>query len=108
MGVVLRSGLLDLAEEHPSVGEVRGMGLLQLIELVKNRDTREPMSGWNRPASQAMSEVSASLREQGMSTFVKWDWIFCAPPLIIDKEQVQEGLAMIDQALTAADRYYES
>ncbi len=107
MGKVLRSGLMDLAEQHPSVGDVRGTGLLQLLELVKNRDSREPMSGWNRPASEAMREVGAILRKQGMSTFVKWDWIFCAPPLIINKEQIQEGLAMIDQALTAADRYCE-
>jgi taurine--2-oxoglutarate transaminase len=43
-----------------------------------------------------------------MSTFVKWDWIFCSPPLIINKEQIQEGLAMIDQALTAADDFCDS
>jgi taurine--2-oxoglutarate transaminase len=97
MGVLLRNGLVDLAEKHPCVGEVRGTGLLQLIELVKNRDTREPMSGWNRPASKAMREVATILREQGMSTFVKWDWIFCTPPLIVSKEQIQEGLAIIDR-----------
>jgi taurine--2-oxoglutarate transaminase len=108
MGVLLRNGLVDLAEKHPCVGEVRGTGLLQLIELVKNRDTREPMSGWNRPASKAMREVGGILREQGMSTFVKWDWIFCTPPLIVSKEQIQEGLAIIDRALAAADQYYEA
>ena len=105
MGKVLRSGLMDLAEQHPSLGEVRGTGLLQVMELVKNRDTREPMSGWNRPPSEAMREVAAILREQGMSTFVKWDWIFCTPPLVVNEEQIQEGLAMLDQALAAADRY---
>jgi taurine--2-oxoglutarate transaminase len=108
MGKDLRNGLMDLAEQHPCVGEVRGTGLLQLIELVKNRDTREPMSGWNRPASKAMREVGGILREQGMSTFVKWDWIFCTPPLIVSKEQIQEGLAIIDRALAAADQYYEA
>jgi taurine--2-oxoglutarate transaminase len=108
MGRVLRNGLVDLAEQHPCVGEVRGTGLLQLIELVKNRETREPMSGWNRPPSEAMREVGAILREQGMSTFVKWDWIFCTPPLIVNREQIQEGLSMLDQALAAADRYCET
>lgn len=108
MGKVLRQGLVDLAEQHPSVGEVRGTGLLQLLELVKNRDTREPMSGWNLPASEAMREVGTILRKQGMSTFVKWDWIFCTPPLIVNREQIQEGLAMIDLALTAADQYCEA
>jgi len=98
---------MDLAEQHPSVGEVRGTGLLQVMELVKNRGTREPMSGWNQPASEAMREVAASLRKQGMSTFVKWDWIFCTPPLVVNEKEIEEGLAMLDQALTAADRYCE-
>jgi taurine--2-oxoglutarate transaminase len=105
MGKVLRKGLLDLAERHPSVGDIRGTGLLQLVELVKDRDTREPMSGWNRPASEPMREVASILRSQGMSTFVKWDWIFCTPPLIVNSEQIEEGLAMLDEALSAADKY---
>jgi taurine--2-oxoglutarate transaminase len=107
-GKVLHKGLMDLAEQHPSVGEVRGTGLLQVIELVKNRHTREPMSGWNRPASEAMHAVATHLRKLGMSTFVKWDWIFCTPPLIINNEQLQEGLAMLDQALAVADQYCDA
>ena len=87
------------------MGDVRGTGLLQLVELVKDRNTHEPMNGWNRPAGEPMREVATILRNEGMSTFVKWDWIFCSPPLIIDEEQLQEGLAMLDKALTAADKY---
>jgi taurine--2-oxoglutarate transaminase len=105
MGKELRSGLIDLAEQHPSVGEIRGTGLLQVIEVVKNRNTREPMSGWNRPASEPMIKLASSLRDQGMSTFVKWDWIFCTPPLIVKSDQIQEGLMMLDQALALADEY---
>lgn len=107
MGQVLRKGLLDLATQHPCLGEVRGTGLLQVIELVKNRDSREPMSGWNRPLSEPMQKVAASLREQGMNTFVRWNWVFCAPPLTITEEQIQEGLAILDKALDEADPYYE-
>ena len=107
MGKMLRAGLVDLAEVHESIGEVRGTGLLQIIELVKNRETREPISGWNRPPSEAMQKVAAKLRELGMSTFVKWDWIFCTPPLIISEEQIEEGLEMIDEALAIADRAFE-
>ncbi len=105
MGKVMRAGLLNLAESHPCVGDIRGTGLLQVIELVKDRNTRKPMNGWNQPLNEPMQKVAASLREQGMSTFVKWDWIFCAPPLIITEEQLQDGLAMIDNALTIADQY---
>jgi taurine--2-oxoglutarate transaminase len=107
MGKFLRAGLVDLAENHESIGEVRGTGLLQVIELVKNRDTREPISGWNRPASEPMLKVAAKLRELGMSTFVKWDWIFCTPPLVITEEQIAEGLDIIAEALTIADQHYE-
>ncbi|MFQ5943309.1 MAG: aminotransferase class III-fold pyridoxal phosphate-dependent enzyme [Anaerolineales bacterium] len=106
MGKALRAGLVDLAEQHDSIGEVRGTGLLQVIELVKSRETREPMSGWNRPANEPMLKVAAKLRELGMSTFVKWDWVFCAPPLIITEEQIEEGLDIIGQALAIADQHY--
>ncbi len=108
MGKVLRAGLMNLAEQHPCVGEVRGTGLLQVVELVKNRETREPMSGWNQPASEPMRQVATHIREHGMSTFVKWDWIFCAPPLIINEEQIHEGLLIIDQALSIADSYCDT
>jgi taurine--2-oxoglutarate transaminase len=107
MGKVLRQGLVNLAEAHPSLGEIRGTGLFQVIEVVKNRETREPMSGWNRPASEPMRLVAAKIRELGMNTFVRWDWIFCTPPLIITEEQIQEGLAIVDEALAITDKYYE-
>jgi taurine--2-oxoglutarate transaminase len=99
---------VDLAEKHESISEVRGTGLHQAVELVKNRESREPMSGWNRPASEPMRKVTAKLRELGRSAFVKWDWIFCTPPLIITEEQIGEGLDLIDQALAFADQYYEN
>lgn len=105
MGKKLRAGLNDLAEQHKSIGEIRGAGLHHVIELVKNRDTRDPISGWNQPASEPMRKVAGKLRELGMSTFVKWDWIFCTPPLVINEKQIQEGLSMIDAALSIADEY---
>lgn len=108
MGKVLRAGLLDLAEKHPCVGDVRGKGLHQILELVKNRDTKEPISGFNRPASEAMQKVAGSLVADGMSTFVKWDWIFCTPPLVINEAQIQEGIDIIDKALTLADAYVDA
>jgi taurine--2-oxoglutarate transaminase len=107
MGKVLRSGLVDLAEKHSTVGEVRGVGLHQVIELVKNRETRQPLSPFNQPLTEPMGQVARSLREQGMMTFVRWNMIFNCPPLIINKDQIQEGLAIVDRALDEADRFYE-
>lgn len=99
MGRQLRAGLVDLAEKHDHIGEIRGTGLHFVIELVKNRETREPLGGYNQPLTPPMKSLAGSLREQGMSTFVKWNWIFCAPPLIASSEQIKEGLGIIDQAL---------
>jgi taurine--2-oxoglutarate transaminase len=105
MGKVLRAGLVDLAEKHPSIGDIRGVGLLQVTELVKNRDTREPLSPFNKPMTDAMKAVAGALKKGGVSTFVRWNMIFHAPPLVVTEAQVQEALAVVDKALDEADKY---
>jgi taurine--2-oxoglutarate transaminase len=107
LGKALRKGLMDLAEKHPCVGDVRGVGLHQLIELVKDRDTREPISPFNKPPSEPMRKAAGKLRENGLSTMVRWNYIFNTPPLIINEAQIQEGLDILDQALDEIDPYYE-
>lgn len=105
MGARLTDGLDALALRHRSVGERRGTGLLQILELVRDKDTRDPMSPFNRPLTKPMQKVASSLRESGISTFVRWNWIFSAPPLIVTEEQLEEGLEAIDSALEIADGY---
>ena len=105
MGKVLEAGLKKLKEKHVCVGDVRGIGLFWLLELVKNRETKEPMNGWNKPVTEPMAKVAGKLKELGFSTFVRWDWVFCVPPLCINEEQINEGLAMVDEALSLADPY---
>lgn len=107
MGKLLEEGLKKLQHKHPCVGEVRGIGLFWLLELVKNRETREPMNGFNKPVSEPMGKVAGRLKELGMSTFVRWDWVFAVPPLCINAQELQEGLDMIDDALSLADPYCE-
>jgi taurine---2-oxoglutarate transaminase len=107
MGKVLRRGLMDLAEKHPIIGDIRGTGLHQVLELVKNRDTREPLSPWQGAFSEPMVLISKTLREEGISTFVRWNMIFNCPPLTISEAQIHEALAIVDHALTKADGYYE-
>jgi taurine--2-oxoglutarate transaminase len=105
MESVVAEGLDALQARHPSVGDIRGLGLFWIIELVKDRDTREPLVPWNAKPSQLgpMPAVSRHLRQHGLSTFVKWNWIFVTPPLCINAEQIAEGLAVIDAALQIAD-----
>jgi taurine--2-oxoglutarate transaminase len=105
MESVMADGLADLAERHPTVGDVRGIGLFWVIELAKDRQTREPLVPWNAKASELgpMPAVARYLREHGVYTFSKWNWIFAVPPLCINAEQIDEGLAVIDGALEIAD-----
>jgi taurine--2-oxoglutarate transaminase len=107
MGKVLYKELVGLSEEYECVGDIRGTGLHFVIELVKDRKTRQPMSGYNLPLSEPMSKLSATLRANGLSTFVKWNWIFCCPPLVINEEEIEEGIEIIDTALSIAQEYYE-
>jgi len=105
MGKVLRQELERLKAKHPSVGDVRAIGLFSIIELVKNRQTREPMVPYNpKPAEMGvMGKIGGYLRENGLFVFVRWHMIHINPPLCINEEQLREGLAIIDQALTLAD-----
>lgn len=107
LGKVLRQGLMDLAEKHPVIGDIRGTGLHQVIELVKNRQTREPLSPFNKPMTDPMKTVATTLKQNGLSTFVRWNMIFNCPPLVITEQQIQEGLAILDAALSQIDQYYE-
>lgn len=107
MGKVLRQGLVDLAEKHPIIGEIRGTGLHQAIELVKNRDTREPLTPFIGATTEPMQIVTKALKDEGLSTFVRWSIIFNAPPLVINEAQIKEGLEIVDHALSKIDSYYE-
>jgi len=106
MGKVLRQKLTDLAEKHPCVGEIRGTGLHQVLEIVKDRHSREPMSEYNKPLSDPMKTVAAALKANGLSTLVRWNMIFNCPPLIISEAQIDEGIAILDAALGQIDSYY--
>lgn len=107
MGAYIESRVEEMKEKHPSIGDYRNTGLLGCIELVKNRDTKEPVTPWNaKPAQmEATNRMAAKVREAGMFTFVRWNWIFTAPPLIVNKEQIDEGLDIISQAISIADEY---
>ncbi|OGO39198.1 MAG: hypothetical protein A2W35_16880 [Chloroflexi bacterium RBG_16_57_11] len=103
MGPVLHRMLTDLGEQHPSIGEVRSIGLFGVIELVRDRRTRQPMAPFNG-TSPEMTELRNNLLEHGLYIYTHWHTILVIPPLIINQEQLKEGFTILDQALAVADR----
>jgi len=103
MGKVMADMLAELVERHPSVGEVRSMGLFGIIELVKDKLTREPLSAWNTNNT-TMKAVRKYLLDHGVFLYTHWHTILLLPPLIITPDQLAEGFAVLDQALDIADR----
>jgi len=107
MGAYIKAEVEKLKAIHPSIGDYRSTGLLGCIELVKNRDTKEPTTPWNAKPSEmeVTNKMAAKIRELGMFTFVRWNFIFIAPPLNVSKEEVDDGLKIISQAIAIADEY---
>ncbi len=105
MGQYIDYKMTEMMSKHPSIGDWRNTGLLGCIELVKNRESREPMAPFNANSSElgVMKDVAGKIRSLGMFTFVKWNFIFVAPPLIIEESQIDEGLDIISQAVALAD-----
>lgn len=102
MGGVMR-GLLDaLTDAHPSVGEARSIGLFGLVELVRDRATREPLAPFNG-SSPEMQALGRFFRERGLYTFVRWNTFFTNPPLCISEADLREAFAIIDEGLTRVD-----
>jgi taurine--2-oxoglutarate transaminase len=102
MGKVMAGLLSDLQAEHPSVGDVRSIGLFGLVELVRDRQTREPLAPYNG-TSPEMQRLGAFFRDNGFYTFVRWNNFFTNPPLCITEAQLQEGFDIINRALAVTD-----
>ena len=105
MGKYMDQQVELLKKKHPSIGDYRNTGLLGCIELVKNRTTKEPMAPFNAKPDEmvVMNKVAAKIKALGMYTFVRWGFIFVAPPLCVTKAQIDEGLAIISEAILIAD-----
>jgi taurine--2-oxoglutarate transaminase len=87
------------------VGDVRCIGLFSVIELVKDKETKEPLAPWNAKPHEmgVMAQVPSALRERGMYTFSKWNWIFAIPPLSISETELRDGLRILDEVLEITD-----
>jgi taurine--2-oxoglutarate transaminase len=105
---VIGPGLEKLQANHPSVGEVRGLGVFWALDLVKSRETREPLVPYNAGGADAkpMTELAAACKQRGLWPFTHFNRVHVVPPCTTTADEVQEGLAILDEALTIADSYY--
>jgi taurine--2-oxoglutarate transaminase len=103
MGVVMKQMHDDLKKKHPSVGDTRAIGLFGIVELVRNRQTMEPMAPFNG-TSPEMQALAKFFREEGLYTFVRWNGFFTNPPLIITEQELAEAFAIIDKGLYITDK----
>lgn len=101
---VFGPGLGEIAAKHPSVGEVRGLGCFWAVELVRNRETREPMAVYGG-SSPEMDELIARLKADGLLPFANFNRIHVTPPLNISDEDARRGLGILDEALELTDRH---
>ncbi|MER5257550.1 MULTISPECIES: aspartate aminotransferase family protein [unclassified Streptomyces] len=104
---IIAPALAELAERHPSVGEVRGLGMFWALELVKNKETREPLVPYNATgeANAPMAAFGAAAKKQGLWPFINMNRTHVVPPCNITETEAKEGLAALDAALTAADEH---
>jgi taurine--2-oxoglutarate transaminase len=96
--------LREIAQRHRSVGEVRGTGVFWAVELVANRQTREPLSPYGG-SSAAMTATIAACKAEGMLPFVNFNRIHVVPPCTVSEAEARRGLAILDHALDTADAY---
>ncbi|MEQ6899416.1 aspartate aminotransferase family protein [Microbacterium sp. KR10-403] len=104
---VVEPALQEIARRHPSVGDVRGRGLFWAIELVRDKETREPLVPFNAAGADAapVAAVMAAAKKGGVWPFSHFNRVHVAPPLVIDESELVRGLDVIDGALHAADEY---
>jgi len=107
---VIGPELAAIAARHPSVGDVRGLGAMWAVELVRDRETREPLVPYNAsgPAAKPMLDFAAACKERGLWPFVHFNRTHVVPPCTTSVEDVRTGLAILDEALTVADGYVAS
>jgi taurine--2-oxoglutarate transaminase len=106
-GDYLRDALAGLQNRHPSIGDVRGLGLFWGLELVRNRETREPLVPFNAggEAAAPVTQLTKAALDRGLYLFVHWNVVVICPPLNITREELDEGLSVLDEVLTLADEH---
>ena len=106
LGEVMRSELRAMAERHPCIGDVRGLGMFNGIELVKNRETREPLIPFaaRGAAAEPMPTLLAAAMDKGLYLSQFSGIVRLTPPLNISESDMRHGLGILDEVLEIADR----
>jgi len=104
---VIGPGLEELAGRHPSIGDVRGLGVFWALELVRDRGTREPLVPYNASGAAAapMTELAAACKQRGLWPFTHFNRLHVVPPCTVSDEEAREGIAILDEALSVTDGY---
>jgi taurine--2-oxoglutarate transaminase len=103
MGTLMCGLMADLQTRHPSIGAARSIGLFGLIELIRNRATKQPLAPFNG-TSEEMTALSRFFRDHGLYTFVRWNTFFTNPPLCVTESELREAFGIIDEGLAITDR----
>lgn len=106
VGKVLGEKLEEIKEKHPSVGDVRYIGLFSAVELVKDKETKEAIVPYGKDPEGVMGKILGMLKERKFMTYTHENMILVAPPLIITEEQLVEELAKLDEVLEIVDKEF--
>ena len=107
---IIGPALEKIKAKHPSVGDVRGLGVFWAIELVKNRETREPLVPFNAAGADAkpMTDLVVACKERNLWPFTHFNRMHIVPPCNTPVEDMKAGLAIIDEVLDIADKHYKN
>lgn len=103
LGTFLKRRLLELQANHPCIGDVRSIGLFSVLELVKDRDSREPLSPLYGAQTEPMLKINRVCRAHSVDVLTRFNWVFVTPPLVISQSDLELGLEVVDEALYEAD-----
>lgn len=102
MGAVMAGLMADLKAKHPSVGDIRSIGLFGIVELVRNRQTKEPMAPFNG-TSPEMQKLGSFFKEHGLYVFINWNNFFTNPPLCVTEKELRAAFEIFDAGLEITD-----